>query len=119
MITKEQAHNIAINIGGTITTSGPSVFTGKIPVRTELTVLGPTGFPRIPGAWDADDPWKKELGWTFTESVGMAVVNPLAVVKINRGYWESDDPYGHTTNERQTGMSTTFRGVYGNNFVAC
>jgi len=121
MITREQARNLTVNMGGTLTTSCPSVFTGGIPVRTELTVLGPNGFPRIPGAWDADDPWEKKLGWTYTENIGMAVVNPLAVVKIVNGKdWEADDPYGLTNEEkRQKGMVLNFKRIYGNNFVAC
>jgi len=84
MIAREQARNLAANMGGTITTSGPSVFTGKIPVRTELTILSD---------WHVDDPWAK--GWLIQEVEGMSVVNPLVVGAVTEItiIWEIDDPW--------------------------
>jgi hypothetical protein len=49
----------------------PKQLLGRIPVRTDLTVL------------PADKPSDKPVGWSVTETVGIAMVNPSSVGRLS------------------------------------
>lgn len=55
---------------GTVYMCGEPEFLGRIPVRTELTVLS------------ADDPKNRLIGFSMFENLGIGAFNPSAIVKI-------------------------------------
>lgn len=56
---------------GTIYVCTEPEFLGRMPVRTELTVIS------------ADDPKARRIGFSVFENLGIGVFNPLGLVKIN------------------------------------
>jgi hypothetical protein len=60
MMTREQARELSKNLGGTITLNGTPIY-----------------------VWEADDPWNL-FGWLTIDTVGVALYNPRAIIKVIR-----------------------------------